>query len=247
VSELLFTLVDPDSFGDIPAPTQPGARCQTCDYWERLDGHRDGQDAQTARSLKLSRLMAGDRLAGAYGMLAWQSGEDGDRLAVGWCQFGPMAAYPRAQVIRDRYPELPSSPAPWIITCLQVVESHPDRGRAAGALLEAVCIELDRRGITAVEAYPEHVADQWGPSPGPAGAYQEGGFTRVAGDDHFPVYRRELGNEDSQVGWGDLLSRAKPPDEGDDWPLPLPQGPSEDELFRLPEKPKRPNPFGDDE
>jgi hypothetical protein len=247
MTELLFTVIDRDSFADIPSPAQPGARCQTCDYWERLDGHREGDDAQAARSLKLSRLMSGERTAGAYGMLAWQTGEDGDRLAVGWCQFGPISAYPRAQVIRDRYPELPQSPAPWVITCLQVVESQPDRAVAARELLAAVCEELDRRGITAVEAYPEGIANPWLPSPGPAAIYAEAGFARVAGDHRFPVFRRELGGEGSNVGWSDLLARSAPADEGEDWPLPMPKGPSEEDVFRLPDKPKRPNPFGDDE
>lgn len=247
MTELLFTVVDPDSFADIPAPAQAGARCQTCDYWERLDGHREGEDADAARSLKLSRVMSGERTAGAYGMLAWQTGEDGDRLAVGWCQFGPLSAYPRAQVIRDRYPELPDSPAPWVITCLQVDETQPERIAAAGELLDAVCAELDRRGIIAVEAYPEGIAEPWLSSAGPAAVYAECGFAQVAGDDRFPVYRRELGSEGGEVGWGDLLARSRPPDEGDDWPLPLPKGPSEEDVFRLPDKPKRPNPFGDDE
>jgi hypothetical protein len=246
VSDLLFTVVDPDSFADIPAPAQPGARCQTCDYWERLDGHRGGQDVEAARALKLSRVMAGERTAGAYGMLAWQTGDDGDRLAVGWCQFGPMSAYPRAHVIRDRYPELPGSPAPWVITCLQVVETQPDRAAAARALLTAVCQEIDRRGITAVEAYPEGVDDPWLPSPGPSAVYSETGFARVAGDHRFPVFRRELSGEGGSVEWGDLLARSAPPDEGDEWPLPLPKGPSEEDVFRLPDKPKRPNPFGGD-
>ncbi len=40
---------------------------------------------------------------------------------VGYAQFGPLSAYPRAQLIRDRYPDLPESPAPWVLTCLQVV------------------------------------------------------------------------------------------------------------------------------
>ena len=247
MTELLFTLVDPESFADIPAPAQAGARCQTCDYWERLEGSRNRKDTERASTSKLSALMAGERLAGAYGMLAWESGEDGDRLAVGWCQFGPLSTYPRAQVIRDRYPELPDSPAPWVVTCLQVVESTPDRDEAADALLDAVCRELDRRGIIAVEAYPEGVADAWLPSPGPASVYERGGFVRVAGEDRFPVMRRELSGEGAEVGWRDLLARSAPAEEGDDWPLPLPQGPSEEDLFRLPEKPKRPNPFGEDE
>jgi len=247
MTELLFTLIEPETFGDIPAPAAPGARCQTCDYWERLDGHRETEASEAARSLKLSRLMAGERLAGSYGMLAWQSGEDGDRLAIGWCQFGPISAYPRAQVIRDRYPELPDSPAPWVVTCLQVVETQPDREEAAEALLTAVCQDLDRRGIVAVEAYPEGVSDAWLPSPGPASVYERAGFARVAGEDRFPVMRRELSGEGAEVGWGDLLARTPPEDAGDAWPLPLPKGPSEEDLFRLPAKPKRPNPFGEDE
>lgn len=246
MAELEFAIVDAERFAEIPAPARAGARCQTCDYWERLDGAREAQDSAHARDLKLSRLLAGERLAGAYGMLAYRTDAAGDRIAIGWAQFGPISAYPRAQVIRDRYPDLPDSPAPWVVTCLQVAPAEPSRDEAAGALLGAVCAELDRRGIGAVEAYPEGVPDPWIPSPGPARIYQQGGFERVAGDDRYPVYRRELGEAAAGVDWGDLLSRSRPADEGDDWPLPLPKAPSEDDLFRLPEKPKRPNPFGDD-
>jgi hypothetical protein len=121
----------------------------------------------------------------------------------------------------------------------------PERQTTGAALLGAVCDELDRRGITAVEAYPETVADPWLPSPGPAAVYESAGFERAAGDDRYPVIRRELGGA-TEIGWGDLLSASKPADESDAWPLPLPKGRSEDDLFRLPEKPQRPNPFGDD-
>ena len=244
--DLEFTLVDEPSFDVIPAPARPGARCQTCDYWERLDGSREASNSSAARELKRSRLLAGARLAGAYGMLAWRTDPDGERVAVGWAQFGPLSAYPRAGVIRERYPELPDSPAPWVITCLQVPGEVTDREPVAEALLAAVCDELDRRGITAVEAYPEGVDDPWLPSAGPATVYRMAGFDRAAGDDRFPVLRRELVGTSADVGWGDLLSRTKPTDKGDEWPLPLPKGPTEDDLFRLPEKPKRPNPFGDD-
>lgn len=240
-----FALIDEETFAEIPAPARAGAHCQTCDYWERLDGKRESGEASGAAGRKLARLMSGARLAGAYGMLAFRTDADGDRVAIAWAQFGPISAYPRAQVIRDRYPELPSSPAPWVITCLQVRPDTADRSDVAAALLEATCAELDRRGIGAVEAYPETAGQSWDPSPGPASVYAAGGFAQVAGDDRFPVMRRDLG-ESTEVGWGDLLSRTPPPDEGDDWPLPMPKGPSEDDLFRLPEKPRRPNPFGDD-
>jgi hypothetical protein len=245
-SELTFELVNEEGFDAIPAPLGEGMRCQTCDYWERLDGHRDRADAAAARELKLSRLLAGRRLAGAYGMLAWQADAAGGRVAVGWAQFGPISAYPRAQAIRDRYRSLPDSPAPWVITCLQVPDAQPGRDEIGAALLASVCGELDRRGIIAVEAYPEEVPDPWSHSPGPASVYTAAGFTRAAGDERYPAYRRELESGSTEVGWGDLLSHTRPDDGDDDWPLPLPKGPSEEDLFRLPERPKRPNPFGDD-
>ncbi len=247
---LQFTLVDEVSFDSIPAPARPGARCQTCDYWERIDGTRDAPteeatDAQARAALKRSRLLAGEKLAGAYGMLAWRPDGAGG-TAVGWAQFGPISAYPRAQSIRERYPQLPDSPPPWIVTCLQVPAGEAERAEVAGRLLEMVCDELDRRGITAVEAYPEGIGDAWITSPGPAGVYLDHGFEQVAGDDRYPVMRRELTGSGQEVGWGDLLAKARPADEGDEWPLPVPRGPSEDDLFRLPERPKRKNPFGDD-
>lgn len=245
-SSLSFTLVDPESFDSIPAPALPGARCQTCDYWERLDGHREATESEGDADLKLSRLMAGARLAGAYGMLAWRVDAAGERVAVGWAQFGPISRYPRAQVIRERYSSLPDSPAPWVVTCLQVLAGTADRAGVAAELLTAVCEELDRRGITAVEAYPEGVANPWAVSVGPAAVYLAAGFIQADGEEHFPAYRRELEGAQADVGWGDLLSHTRPPDEGDEWPLPLPKGPSEEDLFRLPPKTNRPNPFGDD-
>jgi hypothetical protein len=169
---------------------------------------------------------------------------DGDE-AIGYAQFGPISAYPRAQVIRDRYPELPQSPPPWVVTCLQVVPGTEDRQRIGQELLDAVCDELDRRGITAVEAYPEGVPDGWIPSPGPQALYEASRFERVAGDDRYPVYRRELAGE-SQADWTDILRRTQPKDDDDAWPIPTGPTRDADEIFRLPPKPERPNPFGDD-
>jgi ribosomal protein S18 acetylase RimI-like enzyme len=251
--ELEVVPVDDASFDDIPEPARTGARCQTCDYWERIDGGREAPGADdpgaTARaSLKRGRLLAAHGVTGPYAMLGYRT-DTVDRVAVAYAQFGPMSVYPRAQSIRDRYPQLPESPAPWVVTCLQVTPESgdgPTRQQFGTELLEAVCAELDRRGITAVEAYPEVVAEAWMPSPGPVALYESAGFERVAGDEHYPVYRRELSGETAADAWSDLL-RAAAPDEGDDWPLPVPGTPSGDDFFRLPpEKPKRPNPFGDD-
>lgn len=247
-----YSLVDEASFEAIPTPARSGARCQTCDYWERRDGTRDAPpgeaiDASARAELKRGRLLAGRQLAGAYGMLAWKR-EGDDRVAVGWAQFGPISTYPRAISIRERYAELPDSPAPWVITCLQVVADQPERKATAIGLLTAVCDELDHRGITAVEAYPETSGDPWLPATGPISVYEAAGFARPAGDQRYPVMRRELGGSGESLEWGDLLAKARPPeDEGEGWPLPVPKGPREEDLFRPPdERPKRPNPFGDD-
>ena len=254
MADLEFRLIDADSFDDVPLPAQPGARCQTCDYWERLDGGReapadDAPDRIARAGLKRQRLLGGRAAGGALAMLAVRK-EAVDVRVVGYAQFGPLSAYPRAVSIRDRYAQLPESPAPWVVTCLQVdgaAMDGPAREADGVALLEAVCGELDRRGIIAVEAYPERVADAWLPSPGPASVYEAAGFDRVAGDDRFPVYRRELSGETDADAWSDLLRASTPADEDDAWPLPLPPKPDPDDLFRLPpDKPKRPNPFGDD-
>lgn len=252
VEELRFELVDDANFDDIPSPARPGARCQTCDYWERLDGTRDGPaadapDTAARTALKRNRLLAARAVAGSYAMLAYR-GAAAEQAPVGWAQFGPLSAYPRAQSIRDRYPQLPESPSPWVVTCLQASPAAGDaqqREAIGSALLDAVCEELDRRGIIAVEAYPEGVADAWLPSPGPPSIYLATGFERAAGDDRFPVFRRELAGETDADAWSGLLRAAEPKDD-DEWPLPLPKSRNDDDLFRLPEKPKRRNPFGDD-
>ncbi|MCA1572514.1 MAG: hypothetical protein LC798_19880 [Chloroflexi bacterium] len=249
--DLTFEAVDEMTFAEIPDPAQPGARCQTCDYWERIDGGRaapdaDARDSSARSSLKRRRLLAGQGVSGSYAMLAFLT-DAVERRPIGYVQFGPLSAYPRAQSIRDRYPRLPEAPAPWVITCLQVTATMGDRPEIAAALLRAVCDELDGRGVTAVEAYPERVDDAWLPSAGPASVYEAAAFERAAGDDRFPVYRRELTGETDADAWSTLLQASKASDEGDDWPLPLPPKRDPDDLFRLPtEKPRRPNPFGDD-
>ena len=202
--------------------------------------------APRARRLKRRRLLGARDLSGSYAMLAYRTdavARTADRL--------------RAVRPAERLPARADDPRPIPAAArlARAVGGHlPPGGRRAAEdrepagieLLNGVCDELDRRGIIAVEAYPEGVADPWLPSPGPASVYEAAGFERVAGDERFPVYRRELTGETDADAWSDLL-RAPTPDEGDDWPLPLPPKGDPDDLFRLPpEGPKRPNPFGED-
>ena len=118
------------------------------------------------------RLLASRAMAGSCAMLAHRT-DAVERVAVGYAQFGPLSAYPRA--LDD---PRPVSAAPRIAGAVGrhlppgPDASIDDRSDAAAALLEAVCDELDGRGIIAVEAYPEGVADAWLPSPGPASVFE---------------------------------------------------------------------------
>ena len=73
---------------------------------------------------------------------------------VAYAQFGPLSAYPRAQRIRELYPQLPSAPPPGVITCIATVAAARGLGYARALVLD-VCEELARRGFAAVEAYPD--------------------------------------------------------------------------------------------
>ena len=79
--DLELVLLDEAGFDDIPDPAQPGARCQTCDYWERLDGGReapaaDATDAPARASLKRRRLLAARDLE----LPPWNKGRYGTAL-----------------------------------------------------------------------------------------------------------------------------------------------------------------------
>ena len=78
---------------------------------------------------------------------------DDDEPAA-YAQFGPLSAYPRAQRLRELYPQLPDAPLPAVITCIATTAEARHRGLAR-TLVEAVCDDLAGRGFAAVEAYPE--------------------------------------------------------------------------------------------
>ena len=88
-------------------------------------------------------------ISGPMGWILLAKGEP-----VAYCQAGPLSAFPRAQRLRDRYPDLPSTPPPAVVTCISVIPAA--RGSALGsALVEGVLTRLSGAGFAAVEAYPE--------------------------------------------------------------------------------------------
>jgi GNAT superfamily N-acetyltransferase len=115
---------------------------------------------------------------------------EGDE-SLGYIQFGPLSAYPRAQRTRDLYPRLPASPLPAVITCIATTPAARGRGLAA-MLVEAVCDDLAGRGFAAVETYPEVGAKADATSAAWPAFWERLGFAVAAPDERFPVMRREL-------------------------------------------------------
>ena len=114
-----------------------------------------------------------------------------DDEAAAYAQFGPLSAYPRAQRLRELYPQLPDAPLPAVITCIATTAAARGAGHAA-ALVGAVCDDLAGRGFAAVEAYPERDARPDATSAAAPDFWVAAGFAVVVDDERFPVVRREL-------------------------------------------------------
>ena len=136
---------------------------------------------------KLRLLGRGLSVFGSYAKVLIEDDEP-----AAYAQFGPLSAYPRARRTRELYPRLPDSPLPAVITCIATTAEARGRGHAA-RLVEAVCGDLERRGFSAVEVYPEVGADADATSAAQPGFWTRLGFQVAAPDDRFPVLRRELG------------------------------------------------------
>jgi GNAT superfamily N-acetyltransferase len=114
-----------------------------------------------------------------------------DDEPVGYTQFGPLSAYPRALRLRELYPQLPTSPLPAVITCIATTRAVRGHGLAR-RLVDEVCRDLGRRGFSAVEAYPEAGAPPDATSSANPAFWEMGGFRLVVADARYPVFRREL-------------------------------------------------------
>jgi hypothetical protein len=114
-----------------------------------------------------------------------------DDDAAAYAQFGPLSAYPRAQRLRELYPQLPDAPLPAVITCISTTADARHRGHAQ-LLVAAVCDDLATRGFAAVEAYPERATRPDATSAATPEFWVAAGFAIAVEDERFPVVRREL-------------------------------------------------------
>jgi hypothetical protein len=114
-----------------------------------------------------------------------------DDVAAAYAQFGPLSAYPRAQRLRELYPQLPDAPLPAVITCIATTAEGRGAGHAA-SLVRAVCDDLASRGFAAVEAYPERNTRPDAASAATPEFWFVAGFELAVDDERYPVVRREL-------------------------------------------------------
>ncbi len=135
---------------------------------------------------KLALLTRGARVFGSYARVAIA-----DDRPVAYVQFGPLSAYPRAQRLRELYPQLPSAPLPAVITCIATTAESRGAGHAKH-LVEDVCVELGRRGFSAVEVYPDLTQTAEATSAATPAFWRGCGFSLAVDDERFPVLRREL-------------------------------------------------------
>ena len=136
---------------------------------------------------KLQLLGRGLGVAGSYAKVLLR-----DEIPAAYAQFGPLTAYPRAQRTRDLYPALPDAPLPAVITCIASTAEARHLGLAR-RLVEVVCEDLESRGFSAVETYPEVGAGADATSAASSAFWETVGFVRAIDDARFPVLRREFG------------------------------------------------------
>jgi hypothetical protein len=136
---------------------------------------------------KLGLLTRGLGVFGSYAKVLLVDDEP-----VAYAQFGPLSAYPRAQRVRDLYPQLPEAPLPAVISCIASTAAGRAQGHAA-RLVTAVCDDLAARGFAAIEAYPEPGVPPDATSAATPPFWLAAGFAIAVDDERFPVVRRELG------------------------------------------------------
>jgi hypothetical protein len=135
---------------------------------------------------KLTLLVRGLAVFGSYAKVLLV-----DEIPVAYAQFGPLSAYPRALRLRELYPQLPDAPLPAVITCIATTAPARREGLAL-RLISETCADLERRGFSAVEAYPEAGAGPDSTSAATAGFWLAAGFILAVDDERFPVVRRDL-------------------------------------------------------
>lgn len=174
-----------------------------CRYWG-FEGNKNEWLERTftapRRNLEEQVALAQEGDAAARGLLALDPGEPA--TALGW-----MKLAPRHRMIKLRrqgaYRALTDAMGTpdevvWLVGCLLVHPAHRGRG-IARRLIAAADDHVRAWGGVALEAYPRgtsemtvrlHAEEAW---MGTDAMFESLGFTRIAGEAAYPVYRKDLG------------------------------------------------------
>lgn len=177
---------EPDFPGAAPIDTPPDANDTSGDWNPFAPTPERPSQRPSGQPRKLALLTRGARVFGSYARVALDEDQP-----VAYAQFGPLSAYPRAQRLRELYPQLPSAPLPAVITCIATTADARGKGHAR-RLIEDVCRELAGRGFSAIEVYPDLTEAPDATSAATPGFWTTCGFALVVTDERYPVLRREL-------------------------------------------------------
>jgi GNAT superfamily N-acetyltransferase len=179
-----------------------GSRC-FCRYWG-FEGSRNDwlertfNDPRRNLEEQVAQVQQGD--ASARGLLAMDPGEPA--TALGWMKLAPRhrMAKLRRQGAYRALKDATGTPddVVWLVGCLLVHPAHRGRG-IARRLIAAADEHVRAWGGVAHEAYPRgtaqatvrlHAEEAW---MGTDVLFESLGFTRIAGEAAYPVYRKDFG------------------------------------------------------
>jgi GNAT superfamily N-acetyltransferase len=168
--------VNKRSFKRIPNP------CRYCLYWQTSGDFGEEMLGPEMEKKKLEWFNKVIKEFGSCIRLAYSSG-----IPVGFAQFAQTKFFPQ---VKD-YTSGPPSGDAVFIACLYITDKD-SRGKGIGtAMLDDLVVELQKRGIKAVETFARRSSEN-NPS-GPLELYLKRGFRIVRGEkDDFPLMRREL-------------------------------------------------------
>ncbi len=168
-----------------------------CRYWH-FSGTKNDWLARLATTPDENKMELSAALAAhddsARGLVAIANGLE-NKPIVGWMKLAPRAAVPKLRNLPTyRSLDLGDDAGAFSIGCFLVHPAHRKNG-VARALVDAAPEIVRAWGGKSIEAYPHRIdrpmydEEAW---MGPASLFMHAGFEKIAGEDPYPVLRRNV-------------------------------------------------------
>ena len=188
VNKIKLVDIDEVNFDLIPRPANKKFSCQECFYWI---GKKDGRLDQNAQKKKW--FLRKNENYGSVGKLLYVGGE---KLPIGFIQYGPIKEFDTAKLYYLKNGNLPKDG--WCITCLMVDSKFRQQGLAS-EMVKKVLSELQKKGVKSVDAFPavktNSIDDT---SAGTIQLWQKFGFRVIAEGSREVIMRKELNGRSKQ-------------------------------------------------